>query len=663
MKLIPGLLTCMTAVVIASHQNACCCMAQYKPTHYAFGNFIARTAWQAYASVKVKNNSNDWYTSAEYNESIYNVIGQVLSDCQYIVNEFFQATKATPPKGKIQIVEFANTTPANYDNSNWNAVILWNYFAEAIHGYLTGKKMIGDDGIEEVGKIVKNYYDGQDIADLAGKINKAVSDIKEYAKVLDLHDYIKRIHSQSDMARPQRYAPEANCENDYNPLVHGGVFYIARACVTIEGENVTTPLMIRMYGGNVHEIATKYGRFRNIDNYMNLYNRISETYLANFDVALLSSQNVHNLTNFGKVDYSLTASKCFFNATMQALHASPTIRYVVDTLATKYNELKMAKGQSRDGKSTPTYSISRTLKRFFDGIENGTMDKHRSDTGYNKQNDENYTKALNELIETMKHNIRMRAFRAVHGFVDYSLCKNVDYTNELNDIENHGIQHLEIKRDVYTGASASVAMQQILDALNLELEQWGERKPTKRIDAKTIKFIKAKMTQHKIITNAKNQPNDNKIIAEGDVKETIIKLSQLGGATALSNYSKEEIPYNEVENLTIMPQVLIIEANKSQEESTTNLAGKTIVTKQSEILDITAPEEMEVTDDIGTHRYRLVSTVEAASSTGGHYVAEIKTKDGWREANDTQTDIRYKPYTSSNTGNRYKEILIYEKCS
>ena len=59
MKLIPGLLTCMTAVVIASHQNACCGMAQCKPTHYAFGNFIARTAWQAYASVKVKNNSNE----------------------------------------------------------------------------------------------------------------------------------------------------------------------------------------------------------------------------------------------------------------------------------------------------------------------------------------------------------------------------------------------------------------------------------------------------------------------------------------------------------------------------------------------------------------------------------------------------------------------------
>ena len=171
------------------------------------------------------------------------------------------------------------------------------------------------------------------------------------------------------------------------------------------------------------------------------------------------------------------------------------------------------------------------------------------------------------------------------------------------------------------------------------------------------------MTQHKIITNEKNQPNDNKIIAEGDVKETIIKLSQLGGATALSNYSKEEIPYNEVENLTIMPQVLIIEANKSQNKSTTNLAGETTVTKNSEILDINAPEEMEVTDDIGTHRYRLVSTVEVVSRTGGHYIAGIKTKDGWKEADDTKKGIRNKSYTSSNTDNRYKEILIYEKCS
>ncbi len=96
------------------------------------------------------------------------------------------------PVPKDGIVEFeATPDKVNYTPENWNASVLWNFLAEAIHGSLDTEidNKFSPECIEKVGqKIAEHYKNIDGIEDL---VNKAVSDIHEYAEALGLYEYLR----------------------------------------------------------------------------------------------------------------------------------------------------------------------------------------------------------------------------------------------------------------------------------------------------------------------------------------------------------------------------------------------------------------------------------------------------------------------------------------
>ena len=100
------------------------------------------------------------------------------------------------PAPKDGIVEFeATPDKVNYTPENWNASVLWNFLAEAIHGSLDTEidNKFSPECIEKVGqKIAEHYKNIDGIEDL---VNKSVSDIHEYAEALKLYDYLRDLKS------------------------------------------------------------------------------------------------------------------------------------------------------------------------------------------------------------------------------------------------------------------------------------------------------------------------------------------------------------------------------------------------------------------------------------------------------------------------------------
>ena len=134
------------------------------------------------------SSKNEWYQAEQYSDSIYNVIANAMADCKMQRNEF---RKTVPKDG---IIEFeATPDKVSYTPENWNASVLWNFLEEAIHGRLnTGvENKFSKKCIEAVGDRIAKYY--KDIDGIEDLVNKAVSDIHEYAEALGLYEYVSEL--------------------------------------------------------------------------------------------------------------------------------------------------------------------------------------------------------------------------------------------------------------------------------------------------------------------------------------------------------------------------------------------------------------------------------------------------------------------------------------
>ena len=145
-------------------------------------NVCNKISWRIIANNKIVDaKEGSWITEEKYSESIRNVIGKAIADCLTEKNEF-----AGKKAGEI-ITFDVDPRKQPYTAENWNAVVLWNL----IHVYSCGFKNNGNYTIDEAFKKVeinvKNKYSAQ-IADFDKILEKAIGDIREYAKKLDLQE-------------------------------------------------------------------------------------------------------------------------------------------------------------------------------------------------------------------------------------------------------------------------------------------------------------------------------------------------------------------------------------------------------------------------------------------------------------------------------------------
>jgi len=75
-----------------------------------------------------EDNNNKWIATVGYKDSVYQVISRALADCMLQTNEL--SIDAAKQSG---IIQFQNNIVATYNQSNWNAALLYNYLSYIIN--------------------------------------------------------------------------------------------------------------------------------------------------------------------------------------------------------------------------------------------------------------------------------------------------------------------------------------------------------------------------------------------------------------------------------------------------------------------------------------------------------------------------------------------------
>ena len=128
-------------------------------------------------------NTDDWIKNNRYDDTVYKDIPKCIADCATYKGEFAKLENIHNNDEEVGIIEFS-ILPINYTQANWNALVLYNYVAQLLHKCILDQET--DDVLYSVGEKIKKHYKSLNIKDLNHKINKAVSDIREYAKTLHL---------------------------------------------------------------------------------------------------------------------------------------------------------------------------------------------------------------------------------------------------------------------------------------------------------------------------------------------------------------------------------------------------------------------------------------------------------------------------------------------
>ena len=199
-----------------------------------FNHFMTFKSWQAKALEEMNDlgKSKSFITNPYYKESILKVISKAIADCLWERNEFakfwknhrenFNSTSEDKKQKPLYLidnfVEF-DVTPSKltYKREHWNAFILYNLlnvllnsdYRCADNSYTKGKAAL-EVAVEQIGeeifdKYAPQYYsmhtqkEKEIIADL---IRRSVDDIKQYARALNLEDYISELR-KSKLTRGQ----------------------------------------------------------------------------------------------------------------------------------------------------------------------------------------------------------------------------------------------------------------------------------------------------------------------------------------------------------------------------------------------------------------------------------------------------------------------------
>ena len=170
-------------------------------------NIIEETKWKLF---KKEIKDKPWFIDKDYDESIKKVIGKAIADCLTNMNEFQDKDKGTE-----EIITFKNTNPENYDQANWNAVMLYNYVNEATKGKITTTEEILNvchDRIQQFYRDVKS----KKVVSTKEAIKKARDDIDKYDDAFKIYEQLKKCKESF-----QKYAEEYESLNLYNSLKEG----------------------------------------------------------------------------------------------------------------------------------------------------------------------------------------------------------------------------------------------------------------------------------------------------------------------------------------------------------------------------------------------------------------------------------------------------------
>ena len=165
------------------------------PTKYldAVRNKLNYLDWAITANNKIVEAKDDCFfyeqplTVSKYRESIVNVIGHAIADCVTMKNEFAER------KGVKRLILF-DVKPDTYTPENWNAVIAFNYIDVMINTDLYNwtqnktKQEIRKEVFTNISETVIEHYKKAKIHidNIGGKLQRAVADIMEYDKQLNL---------------------------------------------------------------------------------------------------------------------------------------------------------------------------------------------------------------------------------------------------------------------------------------------------------------------------------------------------------------------------------------------------------------------------------------------------------------------------------------------
>ena len=167
-----------------------CCeevCAEYKDVSEII-NLFNNISWRIIANNKIVDaDESNWIAQEKYNESIIKVIAQAVADCVTDKNEFAN-------KGANDVITFA-VEAKDYSAENWNAVVLWNYIHVLKWDYLHNKTRSKDEIFKDVKSRICDNYPTEGVVDLAGKVNQAIDDIKEYDRELSLKEEMHKFYS------------------------------------------------------------------------------------------------------------------------------------------------------------------------------------------------------------------------------------------------------------------------------------------------------------------------------------------------------------------------------------------------------------------------------------------------------------------------------------
>ena len=585
-----------------------CCYSEQADridSYEKFFHFVTEISFRAHASRIINDpQAKTFLQNKKYNETLYKVIAKAMADCRF-GNIFFD-----------KIVVFKNTNAENYTLSNWNAVVLYNFLA-SVFDEQHNNFNIDDEMIDNVSQKVNEYYQNKYVRE----IEKAVHDIKQYAKDLRLYEYIQKM--KGCMRHPSKIAPCITVFSYFDEDTCSAQFAVTSTYLDINNAKVLSHMLIKIRNAKIAECCTTKGFYEKITYDLKVDCNKSQTKPVDFEKTLLKESEIKNLFNYVK-GYPITNGRCYFNSTLQCFNASYYYREGI-----KQHQLEPKPMQKMD------CDISKVLNQFI----STNQDK---DTVFGSV--EKYCNAILKVREIYDNYLALDEYNKRVSKILLN-SKNIDKEAILKNkiAENKDMYKHFVSKTGEEGGYSSELCTILLPALCNQLRTTGN---DIMMVADNIKLCNYNGTE--TILNEYGMIGYHTIY-ENDVDDITEELKKQ------FNLYKDESPQNPnepyiVSRILRLPKILII--NIIHHKNTYN--------------NQKVSETMTFNDTEGMKKYKLVAVAATDNVYSNHQVADIRTQEGWITISDYGTNkIRgankyYQPNEEGFYPYRDRNMLVYQ---
>ena len=475
---------CIAGICISEQS----CFATDINTLGDFKRLVYQNCWGAWASKNANNTFQKkeecWYRDETFSTSIFDEIGTAIADCMTVNNEFNLAVQRRQQNSNA-IVEFT-INPNSYNQNNWNGVVLYNYLAEAVWGFLSGYSYgYSEKCIDAVGNIIKSRY--REIANINDYIDTAVDVIKMYAKDLDLYSYVYKLQMKALTIRDPN-SQNSSMIRTYPDLALGGSVHLTTAfdtdwksaefglynvLTTIDNKLKWTPINLKVRNGKVVEYQTPFGIYRHMTKNMQLSDKKSVDQSAAYRYKYKDLTKTNNSVNTAETIHNLhNQLTCHINSFITALSRSDLFRQAIKQVA------QIAKEQPKAlwfGQRAVQLQFCRILNEIIEeGIDNGWM-AHNNENGkaYYDLKYKELKKILSEVIAaiSVRQSINTNLNDGtLEKFVQETVIKNA------GTIENYIAQRIKIAEDssqITSGLQKYEPLAELLPVISYEMDVYG----------------------------------------------------------------------------------------------------------------------------------------------------------------------------------------------